>query len=425
MSTRSETRAFFQQSAWMVTATIAGGFCMMAVHTFAGYMQPAEYGVFQTLLQVTNLLLIPSIGLQTVFARQAAAAVNESLLWELAAITRGVFKALFFLWLVVVFGVVLLHSQILATLKIQNPASLWLTLVVALFSLWLPMMLGLLQGAHKFSWFGAIQVLNGVGRLASIACLVAWLGGQSAAAMTGVLLGLMISLACGLSQCRIFGKSIEPYRAWKPWLKEVIPLSLGAGAVMFLLSADMIVVQAVFEGDQTGYYAAAGMIGRALLFLTVPMTAVMFPKVVRSAALSQDTRVVMQALVATAFLSGSAAIACTLFPRLPLLVLYYGKEEFLTMAHLVPWFAWGMLPLTLANVLVNNLLARKQFAIVPWLVLVAAGYGVALVACCSSFLNVVKTLGTFSTVLLAVALIFTLRQRGASTERQIQTGSPA
>ena len=45
---------------------------------------------------------------------------------------------------------------------------------------------------------------------------------------------------------------------------------------------------------------------------------------------------------------------------------------------LVPWFAWGMLPLTLSMVLANALLAHSRFSVVPLLVAMAMGYGVTL-----------------------------------------------
>jgi len=57
-----------------------------------------------------------------------------------------------------------------------------------------------------------------------------------------------------------------------------------AGRNIFIMSADSLVVRAYFDGEQTGLYAAAAMIGRALVFFTVPLAAVMFPKIVQSAA---------------------------------------------------------------------------------------------------------------------------------------------
>jgi len=76
----------------------------------------------------------------------------------------------------------------------------------------------------------------------------------------------------------------------------------------------------------------------------------------------------------------------------------------------VPWFAWCMLPLALATVLLNSLMARSQFRAVPWLVLVAAGYGVTLYLRHESFVQVIQTLGGFGLLLLAVCAWFSFRR---------------
>jgi len=102
----------------------------------------------------------------------------------------------------------------------------------------------------------------------------------------------------------------------------------------------------------------------------------MFPKIVRSAALAERTDVLAQALGATALLGAAAALFFTIFPRLPLQIAY--APSYLVVAPLLPWFAWCMLPLTLANVLVNNLLAREKFGLVPWLVILTVAYTITL-----------------------------------------------
>ena len=68
-----------------------------------------------------------------------------------------------------------------------------------------------------------------------------------------------------------------------------------------------------------------------------------------------------------------------------------------------------MLPLTLANVLVNNLLARQIFSVVPWLVIIAVAYGVALWLFSTSFLAVIQILGLFALLLFFLAAWFTWR----------------
>jgi hypothetical protein len=72
---------------------------------------------------------------------------------------------------------------------------------------------------------------------------------------------------------------------------------------------------------------------------------------------------------------------------------------------------------TVSNVLVNNLLAKQRFRVVPWLVLIALGYAFALNAFLHksagldhfiAFKGVILRLGLFSTLLLLVSGTFSL-----------------
>ena len=396
---------FFKQSGWMVAAAVIGGAFMYAVHIAAKQMPKAEYGLFTTLLQIVNLMGIPAIGLQTVFAQQTAAAITEEQKRQLAGTVRGVLRWTCFIWLATVVVVFLFQSQILVQLGIQNPVALWITVVLGLGALWQPIMQGLLQGNQDFLWLGLVSIFNGVGRFLTVGVVVLWLGGFAAGAMIGPMLGTGIGFVLAAIQTRALWSRTSSAFVWQGWLRRVIPLTLGSGAAIFMMAADMVVVRSVFAKEETGLYAAAGMIGRALVFFTIPLTAVMFPKIVRSAARAEKSDVMVQALGATALLGCGAAIGCTIFPELPIRIVY--DKSFLPAARLVPWFAWCMLPLTLANVLINNLMARERFKIVPWLILIAAGYATTLGLFHESPLRVVQTLGLFSLLLLVVCTWFT------------------
>jgi hypothetical protein len=67
-------------------------------------------------------------------------------------------------------------------------------------------------------------------------------------------------------------------------------------------------------------------------------------------------------------------------------------------------------PLALANALVNNLLARADFRVVPVLVILAVGYAVALTQFHSSLVTVLQTLGIFNLLLFAACGWFTIRR---------------
>jgi O-antigen/teichoic acid export membrane protein len=353
---------------------------------------------------------IPGVGLQSVFAQQAAAALHEGHERELAGVFRRVLRAIFYIWLLMLAGFFFLRHQAIEHFKISNPAALWMTVVIALPTMWFPIMMGMLQGRQNFLWLGWAQIVHGVGRFSGICVVVLIFGGYAAGATGAIFVGLMSALTIGAWQNREYWR-IQPepivwWKFWWNWLVRVVPLTLGLGAATFMLSADMLFVQWFFNKEQTGYYAAAGMIGRALVYFTQPLTAVMFPKVVRSAAQSKKTDVLALTLGVTALAGGAAALGCTVLPSLPLRIVY--DKSFLAVATpLVPWFAWCMLPLTLANVLISAMMARAQFKSVPWLVLVAAGYAVALYFRHDSFQMVIQTLGIFGLLLLGVCAWFT------------------
>jgi O-antigen/teichoic acid export membrane protein len=421
MSNDSAKSAFFRQSGWMVIATFVGGAAMFAVHIFAPFMGEREYGLFGTLLAMLNLLLIPALALQTVFAQQAAAAITPDAQTRLTGTTRALLCWSLVLWLLAAGSIAVVQGRVLDTLKISNPAALWIILLVGLLQLWAPILTGVLQGRQNFLWLGWAAIINGVGRFLAVAIIVLFLGGKATGAIVGALVGSLGALLVACVQARpvLFAPS-GPFD-WRNWLARVVPLTLGLGASQFIFSLDMIVVRAVFGENQTGYYSASGMIGRGLVMFTQPLTLVMFPKIVHNLSLGKKTNVLFYTLMTTAALGAAAALTCTAIafamrsiveggmsfvPAVITAKLRANSEGALTMAQLIPWFVWCMLPLAVANVLLNSLLAAKQFRVVLYLVLVVAAYAAVVVSTANSFVQVIQTLGLFNLLFLAVTAGF-------------------
>ncbi|MGH8024441.1 MAG: hypothetical protein ACRED1_12715, partial [Limisphaerales bacterium] len=272
-----------------------------------------------------------------------------------------------------------------------------------------------LQGRQNFLWLGWMTMFNGAGRLASVCVIVLIFHGWAAGSMGAVMVGMMVLMVIGVWQARDVW-SIKSIRVnWGNWLNRVVPLTLGVGAGNFMLSADMLFTQKYFPAHETGFYAAAGMIGRALVFLTQPLVIVMFPKLARAAATGEKSHALALTLGTTVFFCGCAALAATILPWLPLRIMY--PHPYLVAAPLVPWFAWAFLPLTLSQVMINSLMARMRFLAVPFLVLVAASYGFALTVVgrhcggaadtMAGFRSMIQTIGVFNLVMFGVCALFT------------------
>lgn len=399
--------SFFRQSGWLLIASNLGGGLMWLVHTVARKMGEDQYSQLTTLFQ--SLILIGSAGtaIQIVFAQQTAAAVSDEARARLAHAARRVMLGLLAIWLVASLGIGIFSQGLLADFRISGLA-LALTAVFALFQLWIPVPTGMLQGRQNFLWLGWAGVLNGAGRLVAVLLIVWVFSGQAAGGMVGALVGMGVGFAIALWHTRDLFRGRGAEIDWPEWLRDVMPLALGSTATALVLTADVVFVRRFFSGEESAYYNAAGMIGRALAAFTAPLTAVMFPKVVAAAARSEKTDALALALGATALLGVCAAVACTVLPELPIRLIQ--GEKYLPAAALIPKLGWCVLPFTLANVLINNLLARRRYVIVPWLLVIAVGYVGGLFYFGSTLPNVIYTLGGFGTLLLAVSAWFTWRK---------------
>jgi O-antigen/teichoic acid export membrane protein len=403
MAEASHKSTFFRQSGWMMIATVVSGVFMSLIHGFSKVLPEQEYSALGTLLQVLNWMTIPALGLQMVFAQQASSVITENHKHQLAATTRRVMLWTFCIWLVMAVIVFLGRSYFIATLKIKNPAALLVTVLIALVMLWRPIFLGLLQGRQNFLWMGWAAIIDGVGRVVIAGVIVTFLHGLAAGIMTGALIGLVSVLGVASWHNRdLLREPGAPFAAGA-WLKRVVPLTLGFGASQFIFSADLIVVQSHFTG--AGDYVFGGTLARAIVLFTGPLAAVMFSKLAHSAARSQKSDLMGLTLLGTGVLGCMAAIG--LMITAPLLIKYGSNPAYRTILPLIPLFAWSMVPLAVANVLVNSLMAHSRFKVVPALVAVAIGYWIALQYRHGSYKEVLQTLGTFSTIFLVVCVVFT------------------
>ncbi len=380
---------------------------MFAVQVIAKkLLGDSEYSAFAALIQVTNWMTIPALGLQMVFTQQTASATTELQRHQLVGAVKAVLKWTFGLWLVMACVSGIYHAQLEDALKLSNPAALWLTVGVGLTMLWQPIFQGLLQGRQNFLWLGWVAIINGLGRVVIGFLIVTVLKGQAAGLMAGVLIGLVAALGAGAWQnLDLMKERAEAFDALG-WFKRVAPLTLGFGVSTFIFSADAIVVQNFLgENGKSASYLFIGTLCRAIVLFTAPLAAVMFPKLVKNRATSQKGgNLLGLTLLVTGGLSAMAVAGLTLTS--PILMKIFAKGDATGIASIIPWFAGGMVPLAMGNVVLNNLMAHSRFKVVPVLTLLAIGYWIALQQHHSGFLEVVKTFDVFSLAFLAICAFF-------------------
>jgi len=409
--------SFFRQSGWLMISTIAGGMLMWGVHflpkifklVYGKQFPPGEYGVFGAYLAV--MMFLPDLPLQMVLAQQTARALASGNEKQLSGIIRRFWLALLLLWVVAAVTLAVRQPWVLAHYKLPNATGLWLTMIAVLLSLWMPMFGGVMQGQQNFLWFGWNQIINGLGRVGIAAIAVLAFGTYSTGMVFGAVTGLVAATAIPAWQTRsIWSLHPEP-TDWRKLLDQVLPLIIGFIGFKIIFMADMIFVKGNFSEAESGFYAGAGTLSRALMWLVLPLAAVMFPRLVHSAAKSEKTNLMGVVFGGTAVLA-IGGVAFFWVVRYWLVRLVYSSEYWDATYHLLPWYSSAMIPLALANVLLNNLLARPASKLPAALCILALsiGYLFALhfaVQSSHHLETVLKTMGACNLVLMGLCAGFT------------------
>jgi O-antigen/teichoic acid export membrane protein len=398
--------AFFRQSGWLMIANIACGALTCGVHFLAKRVSEAQYAAFGTLLMVVACL--PALPLQMIFAQQTALALATGRERQLSGLIRAAWLWLTLLWLAGALAVFFFQNQIVAGWQLPNALGLWAMVAAVLVSLWLPVFTGVVQGRQDFFWMGWASIFNGGGRVIVAAALVLALSSGAAGMMAGTFIG--ISLATGIVIWRSRDLWLSPVEKsdTKNLLQQVLPLLLGFGACQFMFTSDTMFAKSYFTGEEMAPYVAAGTLSRALLWLVLPLAAVMFPKIVHASVKSEKSNLFALVVLGTAVLAICGGLGLWLVGPLAVKIVFKSSYVAATTA-LLPWYAAAMVPLALANVLVNDLLARNRFGVVPWMVLLAVAYGLALPWVLGHYHRleaVLQTLGAFNLLLFGICAWF-------------------
>ncbi|HTL59419.1 MAG TPA: lipid II flippase MurJ [Candidatus Limnocylindrales bacterium] len=408
LSQAAHRASFFRQSGWLMIANIGGGVLMWAVHLLNKAIPASEYGNFGFFLAI--VMLLPAIPLQMILTQQTAKALAIGRQGELAGVVRAFAGGAFLLWACGAVIVLLFQQHIVEHWHMSNPAGLWITLPVVLVSLWLPMIWGVLQGQQNFLWLGWSMLANAVGRFSVAAVAVLLLHAYAAGMMTGVLIGVIASALIGVWQTRgvWFGQG-EPFDA-RGLLRQAVPLLLAFLGFQILFTVDTIFVKSYFPENVAGFYVSAGTLSRALMWLVLPLASVMFPRLVHSAARSEKSNLMGVVLMGTGLLAVTGALGLWLVGPWVVRLIY--KPEFVQVASsILPWYAFAMVPLSLANVLLNNLLARpdSKWGLALSVFLLSVAYMIGLTEFHTSLVTVLKTVGAFNLLLLGLCGWFSLK----------------
>ncbi len=212
-------------------------------------------------------------------------------------------------------------------------------------------------------WFGLLALGSVAGALLRIA--LGWAGIHWQVPVSGAVMATSVSgvilVALVAWNIRWPGWSDLPFRSLIPSRTEWMASAWMAISLYCILSSDLLMVRHVFAEHEAGIFSQVIILARIIFFLIGPIAIVVFPKTATT-HLGEDAvreeRVVRRALALGTVILVAAAAAIGVLAPLGFQFLRRGSNP--EMVHLLRVAVWCLIPLSLCQLVIPSLFARRQ-----------------------------------------------------------------
>lgn len=348
-------------SAMLFTSTLAGGILGYVFQVVMGRMlSTAEYGLFSAMMALFMVFVTPLGTLQLVISRKVSGyrALRDP--GSIASFFRSINLNTAVIGAIVLAVALLFAAQVQEYLKAPSPAPVYL-LGVLLFITFLPVINdAFLQGLQSFAWLSASTTSRVLLKIVFCAILV-YLGYGVSGAVGGTILASLAGWAITLGALRrplAEGRG-KPFRSEHLALKPAMPILVANVAFALMTQLDMVLVNYYFPPHEAGLYAAASIIGKAVMYLPSGIATALFPMVAENEARDESSaHLLLQAVALTALLCAAGAIFYFIFGEW-IIELLYG-EDYRGAGQVLKFFGFAILPMALVMVAEYFLMAKGR-----------------------------------------------------------------
>lgn len=387
---------------------VAAGILGYAFQVLMGrVLVPEHFTVFSAMMALGMVCSSPLAAMVMVLARRVAALRAADDLQGVRALFQrtNARLALGITVFAVAFLLLLRPAQIY--LRAPDALSVWLFWgCVSLLAFFLANS-GFLQGLQCFGWLGGLGVFAVVTKIVACVAMIQWLGWSLHGALGGVLVSTLVSSRVGAcvirSRLPTVGNGTSEVRG-RVNLRSVVPVIVANVAFAAMTQLDVVLVNHHFNPEIASQYAAAAILGKAILYLPGGIVVALFPMVAEDQTKSRSsTGILQQSIMATLLLCGAVAFFYAFWGPWLVSVLYGGR--FPEAGNLLALYGVAMLPIAFVMIAKHFLIAKGRllfawvFLAVAWLqiavihswhpsayaVLITVGAGNMLLAVASSF----------------------------------------
>ena len=247
-------------------------------------------------------------------------------------------------------------------LKISYLPYIWVVSFCWLFMFIVAAERGYLQANDKFGIFAFSSAFELTVRLI-IAIVLLYLGFYIWGAIFPSLFGIIsVSIFLLFVNKNLFGK------IKKISLKKIVTVAAYASPSGFFVYLDDIFIKRIFSPETAGYYASASILGKALIWFSITLFSVYFPKIIASKDIREFKKLCMNiiALIAGIFFISEFGI---IFLGEKIFIILFGIK-FQQGFAILPYYVISVLPLTISTIFIGINTAKEKYLSLIYLQLV-------------------------------------------------------
>lgn len=388
-------------SALLFIGTLASGILGYLYQIIMGRMLgPADYALLTTVLALYAIFTTPLGALMMLISRKVSEYNANARLDYLVHFFYSINVKIFVLGFFVVGIVLFFADQIQVYLKVDNLNLIYVMGVLIFLSIFPTINNAFLQGLQKFKWFSFLGAL-GVFLKICFSTLFVWLDFGVAGAIIGIIFscGLVMTIGYFVLTHPLFkkGRGSSPKSHFENM--AILPVLIANFSFVLMTQFDMVLVNYYFNSYEAGLYAAASVLGKAVMYLPSGIALALFPMVAENQAKNlSSSHLLVQAVLLTTMLCLMGALfyfICGDF----LIFLFYG-EGYQGAGNILKYFSMAMFPMALVMVAEYFLIARGVVLFSYLFALMAPLQLIAIHFFHETLLSVVFVMAASSTILV-------------------------
>jgi O-antigen/teichoic acid export membrane protein len=358
---------------WYTSVLVRAGIWLTLVNVISGLLgyvyqiamarmlDPVDFALFSALMALTVFFVSPLSGMLLVISRRVSGLSANGQVEALRKLYTRSHQLLLVLG-AALFVLLLLFDDLLALrLRVPDITPIWIFAAAVVSTAFVFVNNAYFQGLQNFGrlgWLGFLALIVKI--LASVIFIK--LGFGVIGALAGVFLAAtFIWLVGSIFLLNMFPKRlpqkdslIGPF-----FFNDYAPVLLASTAFAAITQLDIVVVNWYFSRDAAGLYAAAAVLGKAVLYLPGGIVTALFPQVAENDARNRSSvEILWQATLVTVFLSVVAAIAYWFLADW-LIEIFYGPA-YSGAGELLRWYGFAILPISLVMVAEYFLIAKGR-----------------------------------------------------------------